>query len=158
MHRRRPAPQGKHLIPSRATPLPYASASDEGRFQMAQIKKRTTAGGDDRWDVRTRIGGRVVTRSFRTKREATAHAATTESDKLRGVAIDPKRSRITLEDFGKRWLAGRHDLAATTADLYRHLFASHIVPDLGATELGSLTMTDSGVAQIAVASAPHDRG
>jgi integrase len=108
---------------------------------MAQIRKRTTAGGEDRWDVRTRIGGRVVTRSFRTKREATAYAATTESDKLRGVAIDPKRSRITLEDYGKRWLAGRHDLAQTTAALYRHLFRSHIVPELGSTELGSLTLT-----------------
>jgi integrase len=106
---------------------------------MAQIKKRTTAGGEDRWDVRTRIGGRVVTRSFRTKREATAHGATIESDKLRGVAIDPRRSRITLEVFGTRWLAGRHDLAATTADLYRYLFADHIVPALGDTELGSLT-------------------
>jgi integrase len=108
---------------------------------MAQIKKRTTAGGDHRWDVRTRIGGRVVTRSFRTKREATAHAATIETDKLRGVAIDPRRSRITVQDYGKRWLAGRHDLAPTTAALYRYLFASHIVPELGPTELGSLTVT-----------------
>jgi integrase len=107
---------------------------------MAQITKRSTASGD-RWDVRTRIGGRVVTQTFRTKREANAEAATIESDKIRGVAIDPKRSRIPLEVFGKRWLAGRHDLSPTTAALYRYLFTSHIVPELGSTELGSLTLT-----------------
>ena len=106
---------------------------------MAQTKKRTTASGEDRWDVRTRIGGRVVTKTFTTKREADAEAATIEADKLRGVAIDPRRSRITLEDFGTGWLAGRHDLSETTADLYRYLFADHIVPELGSIKLASLT-------------------
>jgi integrase len=108
---------------------------------MAQIKKRTIASGEDRWDVRTRIGGRVVTRSFRTKREANGYANSVETDKLRGVAIDPKRARITLEDYGTRWLARRHDLTATTRDLYRYLFRAHIAPELGSTELGALTVT-----------------
>jgi integrase len=108
---------------------------------MAQVKKRTTAAGEDRWDVRTRIGGRVVTRTFTTKGAADAHATTVAADKLRGVAIDPRRARITLDAYGRRWLAGRHDLAESTRDLYWHLFEAHIVPDLGPTKLGALTVT-----------------
>jgi hypothetical protein len=82
-----------------------------------------------------------MTRSFQTKREATAYASTVEADKLRGVAIDPKWARITLQDYGMKWLAGRHDLAQSTRELYGYLFDAHIVPDLGSTELGALTGT-----------------
>ena len=77
---------------------------------MPQPKKRKTAGGEDRWDVRTRIGRRVVTRTFVRKRDATAYASTIEADKLRGVAVDPRRARITLGEYGWRWLRMRTDL------------------------------------------------
>jgi integrase len=93
------------------------------------------------YDIRTRVDGRVVTRTLPTIKEAKAHAALTEADKLRGAAVDPKRGRVTVKDFGVGWLEQRTDLADTTAALYRYLFDSHIVPVLGSIAVGSLTHT-----------------
>jgi len=39
---------------------------------MAQIVKRTTARGERRCDVRTRIGGRVVNRTLNRRKDAAA--------------------------------------------------------------------------------------
>ena len=47
---------------------------------MAQVKKRTTASGEARYDVRVRTpSGEVRTRTFRTLREAQKHASTSEA-------------------------------------------------------------------------------
>ena len=47
---------------------------------MAQIVKRTTANGDNRYDVRTRVGGRVITRTFNRRKDADNYATTLEAD------------------------------------------------------------------------------
>ena len=78
---------------------------------MAQTIKRTTATGENRYDVRTRIGGRVVTRTFKRRKDADAYANTTEAKKLRGVAIDPRRAQVTFADYGEKWMESRQDLA-----------------------------------------------
>jgi hypothetical protein len=52
---------------------------------MAQVVKRKTTSGDNRYDVRTRI----VTRTFKRRKDADNYATTTEADKFRGVVIDP---------------------------------------------------------------------
>lgn len=46
------------------------------------------------YDVRTRIGGRVVTRTFKRRKDADAYANTVEADKLRGVARDPRARSV----------------------------------------------------------------
>jgi len=106
---------------------------------MAQITKRLTASGENRYDVRTRIAGRVVTRTFRRRNDADSYASTVEADKLRGVEIDPRRGRVTLADYAATWLADRHDLAERTTDLYRWLLDCHIFPKLGKKTVGTLT-------------------
>ena len=106
---------------------------------MAQTIKRTTATGENRYDVRTRIGGRVVTRTFKRRKDADAYANTTEAKKLRGVAIDPRRAKATVEDYTARWLAPRSDLAVRTAELYRWLLDRHILPTFGTTALADLS-------------------
>src|ERR1035438_7031007 len=50
--------------------------TDQGR-QAASAFKRELSDSRTRYDVRTRIGGRVVTRTFASKKEADAYAATT---------------------------------------------------------------------------------
>jgi hypothetical protein len=65
---------------------------------MAQISKRTTANGENRYDVRTRIGGRVIARTFNRRKDADNYATTLEADKLRGVVIDPRRARTPFMD------------------------------------------------------------
>ena len=66
---------------------------------MAQITKRRRKDGESRYDVRTRIDGRVVTRTFQRRRDADAYATTTAADRLRGVVIDPRRSQITVREY-----------------------------------------------------------
>ena len=75
---------------------------------MAQITKRNTASGESRYDVRTRIrGADVVTRTFKRRKDADSYATTIEADRLRGVAIDPMRAKITLRKYADANLAGR---------------------------------------------------
>lgn len=106
---------------------------------MAQIIKRTTATGEKRYDVRTRIGDRVVTRTFKRRKDADAYSSTVETDKLRGVAVDPRHGRITVDQWCHSWLSQRTDLRPTTQRLYNYLLDSHIVPTIGKIELGKLS-------------------
>lgn len=98
---------------------------------MAQIVKRTTAAGENRYDVRTRVGGRVVTKTFKRRKDADAYSTHLDSDRLRGVIIDSRRSGVTLRKYATGYLEGRHDLAVRTADKYEGLLNLHILPDLG---------------------------
>jgi integrase len=91
------------------------------------------------YDVRSRIGGRVVTKTFKRRRDADAYAATTDVNKLRGVVLDPRRARITVQEFADRWLAGRSDLADRTRELYRYLLDKHVIPTLGPLTLADLS-------------------
>lgn len=109
---------------------------------MAQVIKRKAADGTFRYDVRTRIGGRVVTRTFKRRRDADGYANTVEADKLRGVVVDPRRAKVTVEEYAKTWIGRRHDLARSTRDLYGYLLDKHIKPALGSTTLSALTPSD----------------
>jgi integrase len=106
---------------------------------MAQIIKRTTRSGEVRYDVRTRLNGRVVTRTFRRKRDADAYATTVEADRLRGIAIDPRGGRVLFTDYSRAWLVRRPDLAASTRHDYRLLLDTHLIPTFGDTPLGHIS-------------------
>ncbi len=109
---------------------------------MAQIHKRTINAGEVRYDVRTRVGGRVVTKTFKRRRDAETYATGTEADRLRGIAIDPRRSKVMLSEFAREYLDGRGDLAERTRDRYNYLLVHHVEPILGSRALGSITPTD----------------
>ena len=106
---------------------------------MAHVTKRTIGTGEKRYDVRTRIGGRVATKTFRRRKDADAYIHTVEADKLHGVVVDPRRARVTVEQWCKGWAAKRTDLRPSTKRLYTYLIDSHIVTGLGQIELGKLT-------------------
>lgn len=105
---------------------------------MAQVKKRTLANGANRYDVRTRIAGRVVTRTFQRRKDADAFASTVEADKLRGVVVDPRAGRISLTDYATTWMERRTDIRPTTRAKYRHLLDKHVLPVLGRHDLSRL--------------------
>lgn len=106
---------------------------------MAQVIRRTTVAGEACYDVRTRLDGRVSTRTFSRRKDADAYASTIEADKLRGVAVDPRHDRITVDQWCRSWLSLRTDLRPTTQRLYNYLLDSHIVPTIGKIELGKLS-------------------
>jgi integrase len=106
---------------------------------VAQIVKRTTADGSNRYDVRTRIAGRVVCKTFKRKKDAVSYANTVEADKLRAVAVDPRRGQVSLSKYSTEWLEGRTDIRPTTRAKYAHLLERHILPALGSRDVGGLS-------------------
>jgi len=115
--------------------------TDQGR-QAALAFKRELSDSRTRYDVRTRIGGRVVTRTFASKKEADAYAATTEADRLRGVMFDPGRGRITVRELGAEWLASNPAKRADTRATDEYHLRTHIFPALGDRRIDSVVQTD----------------
>lgn len=94
-----------------------------------------------RWQARYRNrGGQMVAapETFTTKGDAAAWLAKAQTEQLLGSFVDPRAGRITLAVFADRFLAERV-LADRTAETYRGLLDSHILPDLGGIEMGQLT-------------------
>jgi integrase len=82
---------------------------------------------------------RTAPRTFETKRDAEHFLTRVEADLLSDAWTDPKRAKITLGDYGSRWIAERPGLRPRTVELYRWLLDKHIEPWLGAVQLGRLT-------------------
>jgi integrase len=112
---------------------------------MASIVKRRTSDGTDRYDVRYRdLAGRVRNKTFRTKKDATRFASTTEADKLRGTWVDPAAGRVIFKTYAEEWIDHRttsrgRKLAPRTVDLYRHELGKHVYPTFGDLELSQIT-------------------
>lgn len=105
---------------------------------MASIHKRSTATGT-RYDVRYRLrSGQTRTKTCRTRKDANQFAATVEADKARGGLVDPRAGRVTLAAYAVTWLDHRPQLRARTVVEYRGVLGRHILPPLGAFELGRL--------------------
>jgi len=115
--------------------------TDQGR-QAALAFKRELSDSRTRYDVRTQIGGRVVTRTFASKKEADAYAATTEADRLRGVMFDPGRGRVTVRELGAEWLASNPAKRADTRATDEYHLRTHIFPALGDRRIDSVVQTD----------------
>jgi integrase len=109
---------------------------------MAQIVKRTTERGENRYDVRTRIGGRVVTRTFNRRKDADNYATTLEADKLRGVVIDPRRSRTPFREVATAWTNSNTAKRASSIARDKGIIEKHLLPALGSRAVGSITKAD----------------
>ncbi len=109
---------------------------------MASIKRRITAKGEARYDVRVRIGARVATKTFARRQDADRWARTMDADVVTGTAIDPRAGKELLSHYAARWLSTRrvdgHPLAPRTAELYRDLLERHIEPVFGAVPLSQV--------------------
>jgi len=79
-------------------------STDAGRKEARGLVARLD-GGSSLYDVRTRIAGRQVSKTFTRRRDADAWIASTEGDRMRGVAVDPRRGSVTVEDYARAWLA-----------------------------------------------------
>jgi integrase len=95
------------------------------------------------YDVRVRIDGRVVTKTFPTRKAADAWAIQVAHDKLTGIAVDPRSGSEAFRDYAARWLETRRvrgrPLAPKTSDLYRVLLRVHIEPTFGSRQLNAIT-------------------
>jgi integrase len=109
---------------------------------MAQIIKRTTQAREFRYDVRTRIGGRVVTQTFKRRRDADNYATEIEGNKLHGTAIDPRRARRTFATVAATWLAAGTTKRSSSIARDKSIIDTHLKPALGERAIGSITRAD----------------
>jgi integrase len=106
---------------------------------VASVTKRKSRDGV-RYDVRYRTpAGTVRTKTLRTRRDAERFANTVEADLLRGLWVDPRAGRMTVEEYADEWLAHKTNLRPRTRELYAHELRAHIYPKLGAIELAKLS-------------------
>jgi len=104
---------------------------------VAQVAARRTKSGEARYDVRVRIGNRVVNRTFTGRRDADAYARTVEADRLRGLAIDPRAGLVTFETYARQWVRQR-PLRPLTRDLCDGILRIHILPTFGKRPVGKV--------------------
>ena len=109
---------------------------------MAQIVKRTTEDGEARYDVRIHFGERVVTKTFRRRRDAEAFAAIAQANRLRGMLADPRSGRRSVELVAGNWLESNPTKRQTTWAADEHALRQWILPVIGQREVGSVSPTD----------------
>lgn len=106
-----------------------------------RITKRTTSKGEVRYDVRIRITGKPLKKTFIRRSAADAWLRQMLADDLRGVALDPKFSKITFAEYRTSWLARggtRGHLAPKTHSYYSDLLRLHIGPTFDSMPIGAI--------------------
>lgn len=87
--------------------------------------------------------GKEKTKAFALKAQAQAYATAQEADRMRGVLVDHKRGRVTLEDYATgKWLPAQVHLRPNSADTYASHLRTHILPMFGRRRLGELERSD----------------
>lgn len=81
--------------------------------------------------------GRQKSKTFRTKKEASAFLAEVESALNRGMYVAPDAGRLRFGDYATRWLAGRNDERATAAR-DASIMRNHVLPRWGAVPLAKI--------------------
>jgi integrase len=95
-------------------------------------------GRGQRWRARVRTPDRgEVARSFARKVDAEQWVREQEGAQDRGLWIDPRAGRQTLEEWAGRWLAGQ-TFDASTREAVETRLRVHVLPELGHLELRAL--------------------
>jgi integrase len=124
------------------------------------IGKRRTSDGEVRYDVRYHgANGRERSKTFRTKKDAERYERTQQTAIERGLWVDPQKGRITLEAWAQDWQRTVVHLRPSTRRIYESNLRLHILPVLGAVELGKLTpaMLRAWLADLTVKVGGHGR-
>jgi integrase len=109
---------------------------------MASVHKRETSRGV-RYDVRYREpGGRPRVKTWRRRADAERFARQVETDKDRGLFVDPKLARTPLADVAAAWLDSNPGKRGGTQDRDEQIVRKHIAAALGDRPVGSLTPAD----------------
>jgi integrase len=81
--------------------------------------------------------GRQKAKTFKTRKEAAAYLAATETTVTQGTYIDPQAGRMLFKDFAARWLVSR-DVEARTAERTLSLLRTHLLPRWGRWQLARI--------------------
>jgi integrase len=104
------------------------------------MKVRTTVRGERRYDVRLRDpSGRVYTKTFRTRDEATNYTAQERVDQARGQWVDPRVAGTTFAVWAAQWLDSNPSKRVKTKVDDELIVRRHLTPTLGARAVGTIT-------------------
>jgi len=95
-----------------------------------------------RWQVRYRGPDgqlRSLPRTFEAKRDAERTLSVIETQLIQDDWTDPKRGAVKLTGYAEQWITERPGLRPSTAQLYRRLLATYVVPHLGEVPLNKIT-------------------
>ncbi len=112
---------------------------------MATIRRRTTIGGELRYDVRYWMAGqdRQQSKSFRRYEDAEIFKRKMESDEVSGLVTDHHRGTEAVAPYAEHWMVTRLTrglpLRASTLHGYQGLWRRNIAPALGALPLRRLS-------------------
>lgn len=111
-------------------------ANKRGHRRFGNVRQRASG----RWQARYPGPDgliRPAPHTFVSKRDAEQWLTLTEAAMLRGDWIDPMLSRITLAEYGTRWIRER-SLGVRTREEHDRTFRLHVVPFLGRKTLGQI--------------------
>lgn len=99
-------------------------------------------GKGDRWRARYfDPNGQERARTFARKADAERFLAGVESDKSRGLYVDPAAGRITVREYAASWQSAQVHRRTTAAAFDSHLRV-HILPLLGHRPMGAITRSE----------------
>ena len=114
---------------------------------MASIEKRNR-NGRSRWYVRYRDpAGRQRVKVFDRKIDAERYLTTTESAKLSGSYVDPRRAAVTVGEFARKWKGAQAHLKPSTRERYAGLLREHVEPRWGRVPLSEVAHSSTGVGE-----------
>lgn len=93
-------------------------------------------------DVRARVGGRVVTETFRTRKDADNHIIKISHEHLTGYSIDPAGGRLTFEELSKWWIASNPGKRKSTTGRDQSALDAQMLPVLGQKQLRAIRQVD----------------
>ncbi len=111
-------------------------ANKDGRRRFGWIRKLPSGRFQASYlgpDGRRRYGPNT----FENKTEAAVWLSGVETDVARGDWLDPMRSKITLSEYGQRWIKERK-ISERTREEHSRTFRLHIEPLLGHLNLGEI--------------------
>lgn len=107
------------------------------RRSFGSIDKRASG----QFRARYKVDGQWVSApiTFRTKVEAEIYLDSVRTDMVRSAWKAPKRSRMTLDEYGQKWIAQRTGIKASTRVEYASCWRNHIGPYIGKLTLDRVT-------------------
>jgi len=117
----------------------------EDRWEKLAGDQRTRTarhGKGHRWRARyLDPDGRERARTFARKQDAERFLAGVESDKSRGLYVDPAAGRLTVGEYAATWQAAQVHRRTTAAAFDSHL-RNHVLPTLGRRPLAAVTRSE----------------
>ncbi len=84
----------------------------------------------------------VADETFAAKADALSFLSNVETDLARGILVDPKAGRMTVNELAEEWLASNPGKRAGTLERDRAILRLHVLPVLGRRSVGSVTKVD----------------